>query len=115
VPPHTGAEGGSERDQGGQGVGQAGQTALHWTSKGALAAFLGDVFSLPASWPLSNVFSVGDILIALGIVWALHRICRSRLAHPAIARSRRSRGQGNASRMPQLGEVPERRAWPAAR
>jgi hypothetical protein len=29
-------------------------------------AFLGDVFSLPASWPLSNVFSVGDILIALG-------------------------------------------------
>jgi Family of unknown function (DUF5317) len=43
-------------------------------------AFLGDVFYLPASWPLSNVFSVGDILIALGIVWALHRICRSRLA-----------------------------------
>jgi uncharacterized protein DUF5317 len=43
-------------------------------------AFLGDVFSLPASWPLSDVFSVGDVLIALGIVWALHRICRSRLA-----------------------------------
>ena len=43
-------------------------------------AFLGDVFCLPVSWPLSNVFSVGDILIALGIVWALHRICRSRLA-----------------------------------
>ncbi len=43
-------------------------------------AFLGDVFYLPASWPLSNVFSVGDILIALGIMWALHRICRSRLA-----------------------------------
>jgi hypothetical protein len=43
-------------------------------------AFLGDVFYLPASWPLSNVFSVGDILIALGVVWALHRICRSRLA-----------------------------------
>jgi Family of unknown function (DUF5317) len=42
-------------------------------------AFLGDVFHLPASWPLSNVFSVGDVLIALGIVWALHRICRSRL------------------------------------
>jgi hypothetical protein len=42
-------------------------------------AFLGDVFYLPASWPLSNVFSVGDILIALGMVWALHRICQSRL------------------------------------
>ena len=48
-------------------------------------AFLGDVFSLPASWPLSNVFSIGDVLIALGIVWALHRICRSRLA-PSWAR-----------------------------
>jgi hypothetical protein len=43
-------------------------------------AFLGDVFYIPSSWPLSNVFSVGDIVIALGIVWALHRICRSRLA-----------------------------------
>jgi hypothetical protein len=42
--------------------------------------FLGDVFSIPAAWPLSNVFSVGDVLIALGILWALHRICRSRLA-----------------------------------
>jgi Family of unknown function (DUF5317) len=43
-------------------------------------AFLGDVFHLPASWPLSNVFSVGDILIAVGVVRALHGICRSRLA-----------------------------------
>ena len=45
-------------------------------------AFLGDVFHLPASWPLSNVFSVGDVLIALGVAWALHRTCRSRLAPP---------------------------------
>jgi hypothetical protein len=43
-------------------------------------AFLGDVFFIPASWPLSNVFSAGDVLIALGVVWALHRICGSRLA-----------------------------------
>jgi hypothetical protein len=48
-------------------------------------AFLGDVFFIPASWPLSNVFSVGDVLIALGLVWALHRICGSRLA-PSWAR-----------------------------
>jgi hypothetical protein len=45
-------------------------------------AFLGDVFHIPASWPLSNVFSVGDVLIALGVAWALHGICRSRLAPP---------------------------------
>jgi hypothetical protein len=51
-------------------------------------AFLGDVFYLPASWPLSNVFSVGDVLIALGIAWALHRICRSRLARPGPASTR---------------------------
>jgi hypothetical protein len=42
-------------------------------------AFLGDVFSIPASWPLSNVFSVGDVLIWLGLTWGLHRICGSRL------------------------------------
>jgi hypothetical protein len=44
-----------------------------------LLEFLGDVFFIPASWPLSNVLSVGDVAIALGVVWALHRICRSRL------------------------------------
>jgi Family of unknown function (DUF5317) len=43
-------------------------------------ALLGDVFAVPASWPLSNVFSVGDLLIAVGLAWGLHRICGSRLA-----------------------------------
>ena len=42
-------------------------------------AFLGDVFAIPASWPLSNVFSVGDVLIGVGLAWGLHRICGSRL------------------------------------
>jgi hypothetical protein len=49
-------------------------------------AFLGDVFYIPASWPLSNVFSIGDVLIALGVAWALHGICGSRLV-PGRARS----------------------------
>jgi hypothetical protein len=48
-------------------------------------AFLGDVFFIPASWPLSNVFSVGDVLIGLGVAWTLHRVCRSRLT-PSRAR-----------------------------
>jgi uncharacterized protein DUF5317 len=43
-------------------------------------AFLGDVFAIPASWPLSNVFSVGDVLIGAGLAWAVHRVCGSRLA-----------------------------------
>jgi Family of unknown function (DUF5317) len=42
-------------------------------------AFLGDVFAIPASWPLSNVFSIGDVLIGLGLAWGLHRVCGSRL------------------------------------
>jgi hypothetical protein len=43
-------------------------------------AFLGDVFWVPASWPVSNVFSVGDVLILLGALLALHCICGSRIA-----------------------------------
>jgi Family of unknown function (DUF5317) len=43
-------------------------------------AFLGDVFAVPAAWPLSNVFSVGDVLIFVGLAWGLHRVCGSRLA-----------------------------------
>ena len=41
--------------------------------------FLGDVFAIPAGWPLANVFSVGDVLILLGLGWGAHRICGSRL------------------------------------
>jgi Family of unknown function (DUF5317) len=42
-------------------------------------AFLGDVLAVPADWPLANVFSVGDVAIALGAVVAIHRLCGSRL------------------------------------
>jgi len=52
-------------------------------------AFLGDVFAIPASWPFSNVFSVGDVLLALGAVWGLHRVCGSRLASPPRVRGPR--------------------------
>ena len=42
-------------------------------------AFLGDIFAIPASWPLHNVFSIGDLCITLGVVVALHRLTESRL------------------------------------
>jgi hypothetical protein len=42
--------------------------------------FLGDVFAIPAGSPLSNVFSIGDTLIVIGVFWAAQRICGSRLA-----------------------------------
>jgi hypothetical protein len=41
--------------------------------------FLGDVFAVPDRFPLSNVFSIGDVVIVLGVAWAAHRICGSRL------------------------------------
>jgi hypothetical protein len=33
----------------------------------ARVAFLGDVFAVPAGWPLANVFSAGDAVIVLGV------------------------------------------------
>jgi hypothetical protein len=48
-------------------------------------AFLGDVFAIPAGLPLANVFSIGDVLIVLGVGWGAHRICGSRLV-PALRR-----------------------------
>ena len=37
--------------------------------------FLGDVFAIPAGWPLSNVFSVGDVVIVIGATYLAHRMC----------------------------------------
>ncbi|MEZ4597881.1 MAG: DUF5317 domain-containing protein [Chloroflexota bacterium] len=42
-------------------------TALPW---------LGDVFVLPRPIPLANVFSIGDVCIALGIAWCVARSMR---------------------------------------
>jgi hypothetical protein len=39
--------------------------------------FLGDVFAVPAWMPLANVFSIGDAVIALGVVLVVHGACRS--------------------------------------
>ena len=48
----------------------------HFTNSGAVAAprlaALGDVFAVPAGWPLANVFSVGDVLLLVGVGVALH-------------------------------------------
>ena len=56
--------------------------------RGARLSFLGDVFAIPASWPLHNVFSVGDVLIAVGVAIVIHQACESRLT----AAGRRTRG-----------------------
>ena len=43
-------------------------------------AVLGDIFAIPAGWPLANVFSIGDVLIGLGGWCAIHALCGSRVA-----------------------------------
>ena len=49
-------------------------------------AFLGDVFAIPAGWPLANVFSIGDVLIVVGGTYLAHRWCSMPLEHrrPAL-------------------------------
>ena len=42
--------------------------------------FLGDVLPIPAWVPLANVLSAGDVLIVLGVAYAIHRVTGSRLA-----------------------------------
>jgi hypothetical protein len=41
--------------------------------------FLGDIFATPASWPLYNVYSIGDLVIVTGVLVLLHGVSRSRL------------------------------------
>ena len=40
---------------------------------------LGDRFALPESWPVSNVFSAGDVLIVMGAALGMHQVCGSRV------------------------------------
>jgi hypothetical protein len=52
--------------------------------------FLGDVFATPASWPLHNVFSIGDMILVVGVAVLVHVACGSRLVprrflRPAVA------------------------------
>jgi hypothetical protein len=41
----------------------------------ARLAFLGDIFSIPKSLPLANVFSIGDVLLLVGAAAMLIGIC----------------------------------------
>jgi Family of unknown function (DUF5317) len=43
-------------------------------------ALPGDVFAVPSSLPVSNVYSVGDVVLVVAALLALHCLCGSRLA-----------------------------------
>ena len=53
-------------------------------------AFLGDVFATPQWFPLYNVFSVGDVLMLLGVFLAIHAASGSRLVGTSRTRLQRS-------------------------
>jgi len=42
-------------------------------------AFLGDIIATPASWPVTNIYSVGDLLILTGAFVLVHAACGSKL------------------------------------
>ena len=59
--------------------------------------FLGDVFGSTLPWPLpNNVFSVGDIVMAIGAFLLLHTVCESRLSTRRLA-LRRGRATAGAT------------------
>ena len=39
-------------------------------------AFLGDVFATPSWLPVHSVYSIGDVVIVVGVAVFLHRTCR---------------------------------------
>jgi Family of unknown function (DUF5317) len=58
-------------------------------------AFLGDVFAIPEAFPLSNVFSAGDICIVVGAAMVLYSVCGSTL---------RRRHGGGGGHTPPVGD-----------
>jgi MFS family permease len=61
---------------------QPGQFASSVPVGDAKLQFLGDIFAVPASWPVSNVFSVGDVCIVLGAFVLLHKLGQSAVFRP---------------------------------
>ncbi|HWK25075.1 MAG TPA: DUF5317 domain-containing protein [Solirubrobacter sp.] len=68
-----------------------GEFANSQVIENARVQFLGDVFATPASWPLHNVFSVGDGIALLGVFVLVHVACGSRLVPRRFAAAQASR------------------------
>src|SRR6266540_131043 len=54
---------------------QAGEFANSTAVAHPHLAFLGDVFAVPASLPVSNVYSAGDVVLVVAAMLALHCLC----------------------------------------
>lgn len=80
-------------------------------------AWLGDVFALPASWPIHNVFSIGDVLLVLGVLGGLHVVCGSRVARrlglqPVTVTGVQRVDTGTAKTLIRVATVPHRGMLP---
>lgn len=57
-----------------------GKTTTNFTDSGLVAnarlPVFGDIFAVPKGWPLADVFSLGDVMLVLGLMWLLYRGCR---------------------------------------
>lgn len=58
-------------------VATAGQFQNSAVSSGSPLWMLGDVFAVPRGWPFANVFSLGDVVIVVGLLVLVHRSCRT--------------------------------------
>ena len=58
----------------------------------AHVSFLGDVFAVPDGWPGANVFSIGDVLMLVGVILVIHAVAGSRLVGSGRTGLRRSQG-----------------------
>lgn len=87
--------------------------------EGADLWFLGDIFAIREAWPLSNVFSIGDVVLLVGGALVVHRVAGSRLPRPfGAGRARAGEGHGDgrtgsaSSRVPLLRDNHDfRRLW----
>jgi hypothetical protein len=62
-----------------------GYTNSAMIGQGTMFPFLGDIFYLPHPIPFANVFSIGDVIIAVGAVWFLVAAMRGRASSPTDA------------------------------
>jgi len=53
----------------------------------ARLGFFGDLLPVPAPWPLGGLYTVGDVFILMGLVWAVVRICGTHSVKPWDARA----------------------------
>jgi hypothetical protein len=63
-------------------------------------AFLGDIFAIPAGFPLANVFSVGDVLIVLGASWTAFALLGTRWTRHWVPVTSLPRGNKRGDRTP---------------